>query len=341
MRRRRRRRALLAGAALFLAALGSTGAMVVAFYQEEAVAVLCSSVEEICDEWARGFTAESGVPVTMQRMSSGEALERLTRRRDVPEFDVWHGGPAESFVVADERGLLAPYTSPAAADVPARYKDPDGAWTGVYVGVLGFCSNTDVLDRLGVPTPRSWADLLDPRLRNRIAAPRPDTSGTGYTMLWVQARRLGTDDGLAYLRALDANVGQYTRSGTAPAGVAGRGEAAVGITFDQHCLTAADRGMDALVLSYPAEGTGHEVGAVAVVAGGPHPEGARRYVDYAVSRRAHEQGAATGVVQMSTRPDVADDPRLGTDPLVLRYTQKAAADDRIELTRRFRTEVDR
>ena len=69
----------------------------------------------------------------------------------------------------------------AAEAIPEQYKDADGNWTGVYVGALGFCSNVDVLDELGVEAPTSWDDLLAPELEGFVAMAHPATSGTAFT----------------------------------------------------------------------------------------------------------------------------------------------------------------
>lgn len=307
-----------------------------------AITVLCSSIEDLCRGWADGFTRQSGIEVVMIRLSTGEALTRLSRGEGGHEFDVWHGGPADSYVIAAERGLLAAYRSPEAATVAERYKDPAGFWTGVYVGVLGFCSNALVLDRLGLAAPASWDDLLAPQLANRVSAPNPLSSGTGYTMVWTQRVRLGTDEAtIEYLRAFDANVLQYTNSGLAPAGIAARGEAAVAITFSQHCIRAIDQGSDQLIVTYPKAGTGFEIGSVAVLTGARDPEAARRYVDYAISREGQLTGAGDWPAQLPTRTDIVADPRLGAGAEILDYTPQQAAAARDRLTDLILTEFRR
>ncbi len=290
------------------------------------ISVLCSSIEELCRDWAQGFTERTGIDVVMVRLSTGEALARLSRPGGLGEFDVWHGGPADSYVTAASRGLLATYHSPEAGAVPTRYRDAAGRWTGVYMGVLGFCSNTRVLHRIGVAVPTSWNDLLDPRLRHLVSVPNPLSSGTGYTTIWTQRYRLGSDQAaLAYLKGLHANVLQYTNSGLAPAGIAARGEAAVAVTFSQHCAQAIDQGSSDLVISYPAEGTGFEIGSVALLNGATDVAAAREYVDYAISRDGQLAGARTWPAQLPTRGDIDPDPRLGSRGNLLGYTPAEAA----------------
>ncbi|MCA0295513.1 MAG: ABC transporter substrate-binding protein [Actinobacteria bacterium] len=325
------RRLLAAGLYVAMLAWGVTALANTSGHRS--ISVLCSSIEDLCRSWADGFTRQSGIDVVMVRLSTGEALARLSRPEGRREFDVWHGGPADAYVTAAERGLLAAYHSPEAGAVAPRYKDSEGRWTGVYVGVLGFCSNQLVLDRLGLAAPTSWDDLLAPELRHQVSVPNPLSSGTGYTMVWTQRARLGTDArALDYLKRLDANVLQYTNSGLAPAGIVARGEAAVSVTFSQHCLRAIDQGTSQLVVTYPREGTGFEIGSVAVLADARDPEAARRYVDYAISAEGQLTGAGAWAAQLPTRSGIDPDPRLGARADILDYTPQDAAAARQRLT---------
>lgn len=341
-RKHRRWPLLVVVGALYVALLIWSVAVLSAASGRRSITVLCSSVETLCQQWARGFTQRSGIEVFMVRLPTGEALARLSRPGTAGEFDVWHGGPSDAYTVARSRNLLEPYLSPEAHAVPAQYRDLEGSWTGVYLGVLGFCSNQRLLDALGLPVPRSWDDLLAPQLRHRISAPNPLTSGTGYTLLQTQALRLGNEEaGLDYARALDAQVLQYTNSGLAPAGIAGRGEAVVALTFTQHCVRAAEAGMNELVVSYPREGTGFEIGAVAVLAHTADPWAARAYVDWAISREAQLVGSDARLGQLSTREDVPDDPRLRGDSPLLSSHDDNPAETRERLLTAFQKQVRR
>lgn len=301
------------------------------------ITVLCSSIEQVCREWSAEFTRLTHTEVRLVRMPTGEALARLSRPGSAADFDVWHGGPADSYEVAKQRGLLSPYRSPEAEAVPAEAKDPAGYWSGVYLGVLGFCSNEEVLRRLGLAVPTSWDDLLHPQLRGLVSVPSARTSGTGYAVVWSNRVRLGSDArAVDYLRKLHANVLQYTASGIAPARVAGRGEAAVAVTFSQHCIQAYDSGSSALKVSYPRDGTTVEVGSVAIVAGARDELAARAYVDYALSRGAQSLGA-----QLPTRKDLPADPRLGSTAVLLASSAEDAAAARSTLTDLVVTQVYR
>ncbi|MEV0581911.1 ABC transporter substrate-binding protein [Nonomuraea sp. NPDC050310] len=298
-------RLLLAGAlALAAAACTRQAPAGTAAADTGEVTVACGATEEWCAAHTAAFTAATGVKAEFVRLSSGDALTRIQAGRADPEFDVWHGGPADGYAAAAGQGLLEPYVSPGAAAIPARYKDPSGAWTGVYVGVLGFCANTEVLAEKGVASPTSWQALLDPALSRNIGIAHPLTSGTAFTALWTQVVLNGGDTraALRYMRKLHPNVLQYSKSGAAPAQQVARGEVGVGVVFSHDCVATREQGFPHLESTFPAEGTGYEVGGVALVKGAHNPVSARAYVDWALTPAAQEIGPSVRSYQVPTNP---------------------------------------
>lgn len=97
------------------------------------------------------------------------------------------------------------------------------------------------------------------------------------------------------------------------------------VTFSQHCVKAAAGGMADLVVTYPQEGTGREIGSVALLAGARDVPAAQRYVDYALSREAQRAGWDSDSAQLPTRPDLWSDPTLGGGAPLLDYSPREAA----------------
>ena len=132
-------------------------------------------------------------------------------------------------------GLLQPYTSPNLEQVMQQFRDPaklKGNYSSaVYVGILGFGVNTQRLKEKNLPVPQCWKDLTKPEYKGEIQIADPQSSGTAYTALATFAQLWGDDRAFDYLKQLNANVSQYTKSGIAPARNAARGETAIGIGF--------------------------------------------------------------------------------------------------------------
>lgn len=305
--------------------------------------IACGAMEDWCAAMTKAFEQETGVKTNFVRLSSGETVARLTAAKDSPEFDVWHGGPADGYGAAADAGLIEAYTSPNAALIPDEYKSAEGLWTGVYVGALGFCSNQDVLDKLGVEVPTSWADLLDPKLKANVSTAHPATSGTAFTTLWTQVALAGGDEeqALDYMRKMHNNVLQYSKSGTAPGQTAGRGEVAVGLVFSHDCVKYKEAGMDALVVSFPEEGTGYEVGGVALIKGSKNAAAAKAYIDWALTASTQEIGQTVGSYQVLTNPDAKGNDLMVKleDINLVDYDFVKAAEHKPELTKRFDAEI--
>ncbi len=304
--------------------------------------VLCTPQEDWCVEMVDQFEQQTGIDTSYVRMSSGEALARLRAGAEAPEFDVWWGGPADGQIAAAAEGLIEPYISPDAAAIPDEQKAADGTWTGVYVGALGFCSNQAELERLGIEAPDSWDDLLDPALVGNVSVAHPASSGTAYTTFYTQVIRLGgEDEALAYMSELHPNILQYTKSGSAPGGMAGRGEIATAIIFSHDCIKNVEEGFTDLVVTFPSDGTGYEIGAVALVNGAQNPDNAKAWIDWSLQADTQEIGPAVGSFQLPTNPDAAvSDLSVSLDqvPLV-DYDFDAAGAARTELTQRFEDQV--
>ncbi|NRQ32796.1 ABC transporter substrate-binding protein [Nonomuraea sp. NN258] len=307
------------------------------------VTVACGATEEWCAAMTAAFTAKTGIAAEFVRLSSGEAQARILAARDNPEFDVWHGGPADGYAAAVGHGLLERYVSPNAADIPARYKDADGRWTGVYVGVLGFCDNTRVLGEKRVQAPRSWQSLLDPALKQNVGIAHPVTSGTAYTALWTQVTLNGgaADAALRYMKQLHPNVLQYSKSGAAPAQQVARGEIGVGVVFSHDCVATREQGFTDLTVTFPTEGTGYEVGGVALIKGGPSPAAAKKYIDWALTPAAQEIGPTVRSYQAPTNPKAKrSDKAVDLSAVkLIDYDAAAAGALKSDLIRRFDAEV--
>lgn len=332
--------------------------------QDQTLTLLCTPQEDWCVAMTQAFEEETGIDTNYVRLSSGESLARVRASQDNPEFSVWWGGPADAFIAGAEEGLLEQYESPSAEAIPAEYKDADNYWSGVYVGALGFCSNVEILDELGVEPPTSWEDLLAPELQGNVAMAHPATSGTAFTAFWtvvtlkadeLEAEEAGTgydeegaptqeaiDAAFEYFAQLHQNILQYTRSGAAPGTMAGQGEVAVAIIFSHDCTKLQVEGFEGiLTTTFPEEGTGYEIGGMAILAGAPEPEAARMWYDWALTAEAQEIGQTVNSLQLPTNPDAAvSELSVNLSEVnLIDYNFQAAGLNRTALVERFDAEI--
>ncbi len=229
------------------------------------------------------FEKDTGIQVQWVRLSAGEVLARVRAEAKRPTFSLWFGGPALEFIKAKQLGLLEPYKSPIAWGFPLTEKDPDGYWVGFYFGAIGFVSNKNKLKEIGAEPPRSWADLLKPVFKGRICMAYPYTSGTAYTTLTTILQLFGEKKGFEYAKKLNAQIKTYTNHGSAPVTLAGLGEVTVGIAFSHDIVKKGIAKGYPVVMTFPSEGTGYEIGGMALIKGGPEPELAKQFEDWMLS----------------------------------------------------------
>lgn len=303
--------------------------------------IACSQQEDFCQQITAAFEEQTGIDSTYVRLGAGEVLARLETTPG--EFDVWSGGQAENHLIADDRGFVERYVSPNAAALDAEYNDADGIWSGFYTDSVGFCSNSTELERIGVDVPTSWDDLLAPELQGSVSMPHPATAGVGYmAMFTINTLRDGDVDAtIEYFSALDANVLQYSKSAATGTEQAGRGEVAVAIALDSDCVKAREAGFGDLVVSYPEEGTGYEVGAVSVLAGARNLEAAKTYMDWILTTDAQDLYKDVPSFAAPTLADAVLGENVPPQDTVnkVEWDLRRAADGRAEIIERFEAEV--
>jgi iron(III) transport system substrate-binding protein len=253
----------------------------------------CSPQIEWCEAMITAFQKETGITVAMTRKSSGETYAQVKAEASNPKGDVWWGGTGDPHLQAAEEGLTEEYKSPMLEklhDWAVKQAEQSGYKTvGIYAGALGFGYNKEVLAQKGLPEPKCWADLTKPEYKGEIQIANPNSSGTAYTALATFVQMWGEDQAFDYLKALHANINQYTKSGSAPIKAAALGETTIGITFLHDVVTQIVSGAPVVAVS-PCEGTGYEIGSMSIIKGARNLENAKKWYDWALTPEA--QGLA-------------------------------------------------
>ncbi len=276
-----------------LAVLGlMTPATVLAQGSQEEVRVYAVINEDDVRLLADMFEAETGIRVNYLRASTGELVSRVIAEAGSPQADVLLGGPSAQHIAIAETGALASYFPEAAAGLPAYAVSDGGYWTGFYLTALGIGVNVERFERLfpDLPIPSTWDELANPAFAGEIVMTDPVSSSTAYLFVQAQLQRLGWDAGWEYLKALAPLVGQFPSSGGAPPQLVGTGEYAIGVAYVHALARYRHDGFPVSTVVPPA--TAGEVGAISVIAGGPNPDNARRFVEFVLSARAQEAFSA-------------------------------------------------
>ncbi len=253
--------------------------------------VYCSATNAMCEAETQAFAEKHDVKVSFVRDGSGSTMVKIEAQKQNPQADVWYGGTLDPQSQAGEMGLLQPYVSPALKEIMPKFQDPakvkGNMSSAIYIGILGFGVNTQRLKSKNLPVPACWSDLLKPEYKDEIQIADPQSSGTAYTALATFIQLWDEDKAFDYLRKLNANISQYTKSGITPSRNAARGETAIGIGFLHDYSLEKEKGAP-LELIVPCEGTGYEIGGVSIVKGARNLENAKLFVDWALSKEGQE-----------------------------------------------------
>lgn len=326
-------------AASAFALLSATGAQA----QSEELVLYCSVGEEWCRAQSEAFTRETGINVLMTRKSSGETYAQIKAEEGQPRGDVWWGGTGDPHLQAAQEGLTMEYRSPMLDELQdwatAQAETGDYRTVGIYAGALGFGYNSDLVSD---NPPACWADLLDTRFQDDVQVANPNSSGTSYTMLATMVQLMGEEEAFDYLAALHDNISQYTQSGSAPIRAAATGETAVGIVFQHDAVAQTVQGAPVVTVA-PCEGTGYEVGSMSIIEGGPNPESAKAWYDWALSPAAQEIGATASSYQVPSNTNAAtppEAPKLADIKLIdYDFAEYGSSETRSRLLARWDAEI--
>ncbi|MCX2720974.1 ABC transporter substrate-binding protein [Roseibium salinum] len=248
--------------------------------------LICSADVVICEQLQGDFEAKHDIKVNMVRLSSGESYAKIRAESRNPKTDIWWGGTGDPHLQAAAEGLTQEYKSEMLDELhdwARKQAESSGYKTvGVYAGALGWGYNTDIFKDKGYKVPACWADLLNPELKGEIQVANPNSSGTAYTALASLVQIMGEDEAFDYLKELNSNISQYTKSGSAPVKAAARGETGVGIVFLHDAVAQAASGFPVKSVA-PCEGTGYEIGSMSIVEGSRNLENAKIWYDWALT----------------------------------------------------------
>ncbi len=320
---------------LILATLGTA-----AWAQAQSVGAYTTLEEPLAKQLFDQFEKETAIKVNWQRLAGGEAETRLEAEKANPQASIWVGGVGLNHMSAKKKGLTAPYVSKLAKNTPEQYRDPENYWIGLYVGPLGFITNDKVAKEQGLVPPTSWADLLKPMYKGKIRVGNPSVTGTAYNVLTTILYVFGgnEDKAFAYLKQLDANVDQYTKSGAAGGKSVAIGEIPIAIGYAHDMVKLKVEGAP-VIITIPSEGTGYEVASMSLVKDGKDTVNAKKLYDWILGKTAQDIIAQWYVVPLSNLATKNPVAFSLTDVKTVQQNLQWDADNKTRLVERWNAEI--
>ncbi|MBI4222512.1 MAG: extracellular solute-binding protein [Planctomycetes bacterium] len=255
----------------------------------------------------QGFEKKTGIKVraiydTEETKSAG-LVNRLIAEKDNPQADVfWSGDPVRPALL-EFKGIITPYFSSVAADIPKSYKDEDGHWTGfsARARIILYNSNLVSMDE----RPLSIFDLAKRMWRGQVAIANPlfGTTSIHMAALFII---LGDEKAKKFMNDLKANGVKIVSSNSEVRRLVARGEVKVGITDTDDANVAVREG-SAVKIVYPDQsgmGTLIMPNMVCLIKNSPNQENGKKLIDYLVSRDVEKSLAWATCAQMPLRYDV-------------------------------------
>ena len=231
------------------------------------------------------FTKKYGVKAEYTRIASPKFVATAVTEHAAGKLmsDVLQS-PIPILDMLKDKKILASYRSPMAANYPewAR-KDPQNTIFGIeYVALI---YNKELVKPADVP--KSYEDLTDPRWRGKIVMGNPTSHAT--TIAWLIGLRehvfKSDETWMKFVKGLAANQPMFVASfGPTPAPIES-GEKLIGISMPKYIITKAPAPLDWARVSQPLLGTPR---GIALASSAPHPNAARLFMDYWLSREAQQ-----------------------------------------------------
>jgi iron(III) transport system substrate-binding protein len=179
-----------------------------------------------------------------------------------------------------KRGLLAPYDSPERKYYREGFKDPQGFWTSTYTTYAVFGYNTKLVSNANIP--RSHDDLLRPAWKGQIGL-----ESRAYEWFTATISGIGREKGLSYMRKVAAQRPNLRIGRTLLAQLVAAGEFNGALTAYTHNFDTL-KASGAPVAWIPLAPSYANIHPIGISAKAPHPNGAKLFIDYALSQRGQE-----------------------------------------------------
>ena len=276
------------------------------------VVVYVSEDQVFSEPVLKEFERQTGIRVraiydTEEAKSTG-AMNRLIAEKNNPQADVYWANEPIRAEVLKQKGISAPYLSPNAADIPNVFKDPDGFWTGFSARARVLIVNKNVKQK-----PDSISAYTDPRWKGRAVIANP-LFGTTTSEISALFTIWGDKRAREFMKAMKQNDVAVSTSNGESADFVAAGQYDFSLVDSDDAVNRIRQGKP-VVMVYPDQGK-DGIGcfivpnAVVLIKGGPHPDAARKLIDFLLSRETERQLAFADCAQIPLHPGVETPPEL-------------------------------
>ena len=238
--------------------------------------------QQLATQFADAFMKKRpDIKVEIYRSGSTEVGAKLAAEREVGGIraDLLWLADAPIYYELRDRGELAPYLSPEAAQIPADLKDLKGYFTGARLINMIIAINKEVIALKDAP--KSWKDF--PELGKKAAMGNPLYSGSNFVTVATFVKK----DGWGWFeRARAKGVAVVRGNSEAASALAGK-EFGAAMTLDYIVAGLIKKGAP-LAMIWPEDGVISVPSPIAIIKGTKNLDASKAFVDYVLSREGQE-----------------------------------------------------
>jgi ABC-type Fe3+ transport system substrate-binding protein len=206
-------------------------------------------------------------------------------------LDVMYGGGVDPFIKLASEGYLAPYKlpDPILSQIPKDFTgipmyDSNYLWYGAALSGFGIMYNKPVLQKLGLPEPKTWIDLTAPAAEGWVSAAEPRQSGSTHMAYEIILQGYGWEKGWQVITQMGANTKSFPTASTTVPSTVSKGDAAYGLVIDFYAWDEIARnGADKIGYVMPEGLTVVNPDAIAILKGAPNMDLAQRFEEFVLS----------------------------------------------------------
>ncbi|CAM3420503.1 MULTISPECIES: extracellular solute-binding protein [Psychrobacter] len=254
----------------------------------QTITIYSSRNEQLIKPLLDRYTEETGVKIELVTDKSGPLMARLQAEGQNTPADMLLTVDAGNLWQATEQGLLQPVASTVLeANVPAKYRDPKGQWTG-----LSLRARTIMYDPSKVSADQlsTYADLADPKWKGKLCL-RTSNSVYNQSLVASMIENLGEEKTEAVIRGWVDNLATDVFSDdTSMLKAIAAGQCEVGLSNSYYYGRLLDEQPDFPVKVFWANqgttGTHVNISGAGVVTGSDNPDGALKLMEWLSSDKA-------------------------------------------------------
>lgn len=270
--------------------------------------VVYTGVDQVFSEpILKEFEKQTGIRVLpvydVEAAKTTGLVNRLIVENARPKADVFWSNEYAQMIVLKRKGVLTPYNSVSAEEIPEQYRDSEFYWTGFAARARVIIVNTDLVDENEYPD--SIYDLLTPRWKNEVGIANP-LFGTTASFAAALFDYLGDSEAQAYFQSLLDNGVHIVDGNSVVRDMVVGGELQCGLVDTDDAIVAINNREPIAMILPDQQGMGTLLipNTVGLIRGAPNPEEARQFIDYLLSRKTEEALAFSSSIQIPLRDGI-------------------------------------